>query len=163
MVALVNVRRYRHARFNVLLTEDRPHSEGHWISQLPRLLEPQGVAAYVADTGREAIDLAQRMEIHAAVIDMGTPIESTDGVTFGVRRLGGGMWLLELLRRLPYRPSVVMLRKPAFSQRQAQRILNEALKLGAFSVMNKPVDVEQLLAVLSRLIDRRYRGTWPVD
>jgi len=157
------VPRYRHARFNVLLTEDRPHSEGHWTSQLPRLLEPQGVAAYVAGTGREAMDLAQRMEIHAAVIDMGTPIEPADGVTFGARRAGGGMWLLELLRRLPYRPPVVMVRKPAFSQRQAQRMLNEALKLGAFSVMNKPVNVEQLLAVLSRLVERRYRGAWPAD
>jgi DNA-binding NtrC family response regulator len=56
---------------------------------------------------------------------------------------------------------VVILRPPAFSQRQAEHMLNEALRLGAFSVLEKPVDLEQLLAVFRRLIDRRYRGAWP--
>ena len=73
------------------------------------------------------------------------------------------MWLLELLRLLPKRPPVVILRKPAFSQRQADRVLNEALRLGAFSVMNKPIDIEQLLVVFRRLMDSRYFGTWPAD
>ena len=41
------------------------------------------------------------------------------------------------------------------------RALNEALRLGAFSVMEKPVDVEQLLGVFRRLMDKRYRGNWP--
>lgn len=149
------------SRFNVLLTEDRPHSDVHWISQLPRLLQPQGVMAYVAGTGREAVELAERTEIHAAVIDLGTPIGDAADAADPVRAAPGGFWMLELMRRLPSRPPVVMLRPPAFSRRQADRILTEALRLGVFSVMNKPVDLEQLLAVFQRLIDRRYRGAWP--
>ena len=148
-------------RFNVLLTEDRPHGEPHWTTELPRLLQPQGVASYMARTGREAIDLAEQMEVHAAVIDLATPIDpmSQERSTAGAR--GGGMWLLELLRLLPSRPPVVILRRPGLSPRQDDRLLTEALRLGAFSVMNKPVELEQLLTVFRRLMDSRYRGTWP--
>ena len=72
-----------------------------------------------------------------------------------------GLWLLELLRRMPNQPPVVLLRKPAYSRSQAERILRDALRLGVFSVMNKPVELEQLLAVFQRLVDRRYSGAWP--
>jgi CheY-like chemotaxis protein len=147
-----------------LLTQDRPHSEQHWTSQLPRLLEPQGVASYLVGTGREAVDLAERMEFHAAVIDMSTPIGPEQrGVPgpHGHVGPGDGFWVLEVLRRLPSNPPVVILRKPAFSQRQAERTLNVALRLGAFTVLKKPVDVEQVLAVFQRLVDKRYRGAWP--
>ena len=149
------------ARFNVLLTEDRPHSDQHWTSQLPRLLEPQGVVSHVVQTGQQAIDLAERMEIHAAVIDLATPIYAELGKRPQSHVCPGGIWLMELMRRLPNQPPIVMLRKPAFSQRQAVRTLTDALRLGAFSVMNKPVDVEQLLGVFRRLLDKKYRGAWP--
>jgi CheY-like chemotaxis protein len=167
-------------RFNILLTEDRPHTgEQHWTDQLPRLLQPQGVEAFVASTGRDAIRLAERFAIHAAVIDMGTPLgEALDAMSSppsggsgavpspptpsGAAQAGpAGLWLLELFRRMPNRPPVVLLRKPAYSRGQAERILRDALRLGAFSVMNKPVELEQLLAVFQRLVDRRYSGAWP--
>ena len=46
-------------------------------------------------------------------------------------------------------------------QRQVERLLGEALRLGAFSVLNKPVDMNQMLTVFRRLIDRQYHGSWP--
>jgi len=151
-------------RLNVLITEDRPHAPEHWASQLSRLLEPQGVAAYLARSGREAIDLAQRVRIHAAVIDMGTPF-GDDATVDQAPSSGGeepaGFWLLELFRRLPDRPPVVVVRGPVLSQRQLDRLMHEALRLEVFSVMSKPVDIEQMLTVFRRLIDRRYRGHWP--
>ena len=156
------------ARFNILLTEDRPHTgEQHWTDQLPRLLQPQGVEAFVASNGRDAIRLAERFAIHAAVIDLGTPLGAALGAMSstpqpGAARAGpAGLWLLELFRRMPNRPPVVLLRKPAYSRGQAERILRDALRLGAFSVLNKPVEIEQLLAVFQRLVDRRYSGAWP--
>ncbi|MAE63416.1 MAG: hypothetical protein CMJ18_04020 [Phycisphaeraceae bacterium] len=159
---MVNARSSSSSRFNVLLTQDRPHSEQHWTSQLPRLLEPQGVASYLVGTGQEAVDLAERMEFHAAVIDMSTPI-GPEQLAAGAHGSGhDGFWVLEVLRRLPSNPPVVILRKPAFSQRQAERTLNDALRLGAFTVLKKPVDVEQVLAVFRRLVDKRYRGAWPL-
>lgn len=161
----VNVCMQANTRFNLLLTEDRPHDgEQHWTSQLPRLLKPYGVGAYLVDSGRKAIDLTEQVEIHAAVIDMGTPLGvDPEGSTAHASTSASpsGLWLLELFRRLPNCPPVVLLRKPAYSRQQAERLLRDALRLGAFSVLNKPVDIEELLAVFQRLMDRRYRGTWP--
>ncbi len=166
---MVNVRPQPGSRLNVLITEDRPHAPEHWTAQLPRLLAPQGVASYVARSGQEAIDLTQRVEIHAAVVDWSTPIGPTGSRLqhdspprpAPTTDSDAGIWLLELFRRLPNRPPVVLVRAPAFSQRQFDRLMREALRLGAFSVVNKPVDIEQILTVFRRLIDRRYRGHWP--
>lgn len=151
------------ARFNVLLTEDRPRAETHWTAQLPLLLRPQGVAAYVAQTGREAIELAETRQIHAAVIDLGTPLGPSPWISSAARASGAGgqLWLVDLLRRLPNQPPVVVLHNPVYSQSQIERILREALRLGAFSVLRKPVELEQILRVFRRLVDRQYRGFWP--
>lgn len=159
---MVNVRvqhngpRQPEGRLHVLLTENRPHAPEHWTSQLPRLLKPQGVVAFLAKSAQEAIELADRRAIHAAVIDLATPRNAPI-------RVAGGLWLSELFKRLPDRPPVVIINSPAYTDRQANRILHEALRLGAFSVMNKPVELEQLLVVLQRLLERRYKGAWPVQ
>ncbi len=140
-------------RLNVLLTEDRPRGDGHWCQQLSRLLEPQGVHTHLARTGREAIDFAQTYAIHAAVIDMNTPIDATGQTNTA--------WLLELLGRLPNRPPFIVVTSPMFDQAQAGRVLNLALKAGAFSVLNRPVSLNEMLLVFQRLVDRVYEGSWP--
>ena len=165
---MVQVRPSSNARFNVLLTEDRPHSDEHWSRQLSRLLEPQGVAAYVANTGHEALALTRQMAFHAAVVDVATPVgqvqtgaTATPG-TSSAEGVRGGLWLLEVIRHMPNMPPVVLLGSPPTSRAQGQQLLREALKLGAFSVMRKPVDVERVLAVIRKLVDRQYRGNWPL-
>ncbi len=171
-------------RLNVLLTENRPHAPEHWTGQLPRLLRPQGIVAYLARSAQEAIEVADQQAIHAAVIDLATPREaaranrtsadarrnpmSDSGVAATPRRrtpgrISGAVWLTDLFKRLPDQAPVVIVNSPTHTDRQADRLLHEALKLGAFSVMNKPVALEQLLAVLQRLLERRYEGTWPTQ
>ncbi len=148
------------SRLHVLLTEDRPHGPEHWSKQLPQLLAPQGIETYTASTGREAIDLIERVEFHAAVIDLATPPGEMPG-SAGGSGSANGLWLLDLFRRLPGTPPIVVLRSPAFTKRQAERLLVESMRLGAFSVLDKPIDLERLLAVFQRMMDRHYRGTWP--
>lgn len=156
---MVSVRPANPPRFNVLLTQDRDHAIEHWTRQLPRLLEPQGVCAHLARTGREAVELASQLDLHAAVVDLLTPAGDTR--TASRDPLPGGLWLLQVLRRKPNRPPVVVVANDAYTLRQAQRFLNEALRLGAFSVINRPVELDPLLQVIRRLIDRRYAGHWP--
>lgn len=153
------------ARFNVLLTEDREHSAGHWTRQLPRLLQPQGVRAYVARSGREAVAMVSDLEIHAALVDLATPQDDPDNpaAATGSSPVGEaqGLWVLEVLKRLPNRPPIVVVNSRAIARKQAQRFLNQALSLGAFTVVNRPSDIEDMLAVIRRLIDRQYEGSWP--
>lgn len=175
---MVELHSHPGSRLNVLLTQDRPHPMEHWTAQIPRLLEPLGIAAYVAPTVEEALSLAESMEIHAAVVDLSTPLASTGrdgarasmpgvrapnpGRTTAARSSGQpGLWLLELFRRLPNHPPVVVIHSPATDRREGDRLLSEALRLGAFSVLAKPVEIEQILAVFRRVLDRQYRGSWP--
>jgi DNA-binding response OmpR family regulator len=72
-----------------------------------------------------------------------------------------GLSLLDLFRRMPCTPPIVVLRSPAFTKRQAERLLVESMRLGAFSVLDKPIDLERLLAVFRRMMDRHYRGSGP--
>jgi len=141
-------------RFNVLLTEDRDRPVEHWTRQLPRLIEPLGIHTHIARSAPEALDLHAKMTFHAAVVDLATPVgpQSTEA--------NGGLWLLKVLRRSQAQPPVVVVNSRA-TQRQAVKLLNEALRLGAFSVVNPPVQIERLLCAIQRLVERRYAGQWP--
>jgi len=150
---------HKSTRLNVLLTEDRPRGDGHWSHHLPRLLEPFGVQTHVAHTGRQAIDFAERYPIHAAVVDLSTPID-TPGIP--ATDPGDGLWLIELLRRLPNKPPFVVVTSPMFDQAQVSRVLHQALKAGAFSVLNRPASLNEVLTVFQRLVDTFYEGTWPL-
>ena len=143
------------SRFHVLLTEDRSRPEEHWTHQLPRLIKPLGIHAHRVATAEEALEVAGRTRFHAAFVDLATPRGRASHVADD-----GGLWLLRVLQRLETRPPVVVVNSRA-TQRQAVRLLNEALRLGAFSVVNQPVQVNALLTVIQRLLDRHHRGQWP--
>jgi DNA-binding response OmpR family regulator len=147
----------RGPRLNLLLTEQQSDSPEHWSRQLPRLLRAQGVQPYLARTGREAFDLAEQVPIHAALIDLATPLGEAENQSDAP----GGLSLLELLRRRPERPPAIVINTRAYSQQQLQRLMNEALRRGAFTVVNRPADLEALLSVIQRVVDRRYQGHWP--
>jgi hypothetical protein len=177
------------ARFNVLLTEDRWHGPDHWSRQLPRLMEPLGVVSYKVRCGQEALDIAKQVEIHAAVVDLAVPrvaaptrdevggdepeVDAAAPVSDGERaaagfpaapagpgQIPGGIWLLEVFRRLPQRPPVVIVGSRTITSQDVNRILQDALRLGAFTVIENP-RLEELLTVFQRMFNRLYQGLWP--
>lgn len=153
------------ARFRVLLTEDRARPDEHWTRQLPPMLGPLGVQASIAADGSQALRILEATPIHAAVIDLNTPApQNGPGPGSGANQTsGGGLWLMQVIQRLPHKPPVVVVNSHSYSQRQVQRLLNQALALGAFSVINWPVQIDTLLATFQRLIERAYDNHWPPE
>jgi CheY-like chemotaxis protein len=127
---------------------------------LPRLLEPLGVLSHRAGSGAEATRVIRSRPIHIAVVDLALPLEeSAEAPEFSE----GGPRLLELLSRLDQPPPVVVVKRGR-TARDEKRDVCEALRLGAFAVIDRPRDVRDLnvmLDVLRRVLERRYQGRWP--
>ena len=145
-------------RLNVLLTE----TDDRWSHQLPQLLEPQGVRALLAHDVDEAVHILQNVRVHAVLVDVSLPMQGRGDSTPSAPP-PGGLKLLRVIQRLEPTPPTVVVRGRAFDSRQDDRLLAEALKLRAFSVLDQPVQLEQLLQVLRRLIERHYGGQWPAQ
>jgi CheY-like chemotaxis protein len=158
-------------RLNVLLTQDRPRGVESWIEQLPRLLEPQGISTFVARSGEEALGYVEQVAIHAAVIDIATPMASPDAhapSAVPVRATphpGEGAVLIQRIRRLPHPPPIVVIHSPLPRHADFNRLHHDMLRLGAFTILQRPSpsEFDLLLSVFHRLVDRFYQGAWPGD
>ena len=145
-------------RLNLLLTY------GGWrdmpaVLQLPRLLEPMGIRAMQAESGDEAARIINREPVHIAVVDLEIPIDTRTGMT--ARPRSGGAKLLQLLKRLETPPPTIVVKPRHGSAREHARSLSQSLREGAFAVLDRPLELESLLEVLRRVLQRHYRNGWP--
>ncbi|MBI1191480.1 MAG: hypothetical protein GC200_12465 [Tepidisphaera sp.] len=137
-----------------------------WVDHLPRLLEPMGVYSLRAQTGTEASRVIKANPIHIAVVDLGLPLDAKADPAAAEAEpelAEGGPRILELLARLTEPPPVVAIKRSR-TRRDDRRDMGEALRLGAFAVIDRPRDVNDLnlmLEVLRRVLERHYRGKWP--
>lgn len=132
-----------------------------WVERLPRLLEPMGVRSHQATTGAEATRIITSVPIHMAVVDLALPLDA--GTDADPDLAEGGPRLLELLARLASPPPVVVVKRRR-TQRDETRDIAAALRLGAFAVVDRPREAQDLnlmLEVLRRCLERHYRGRWP--
>lgn len=147
-------------RLNLLLSH-AGWEEDSWADRLPCLLQPMGVCALRAGTGREASEVIRSQPIHIAVVDLGLPLERCPAAAAPAEECGPR--LLQLLSRLnPIPPTVVI--KRARTRRDDRREITDALRAGAFAVIDRPrgpADLELLLEVLRRCLRRHYDGRWP--
>lgn len=139
-------------RLNLLLARDR-HPD---FDRLPTLLEPLGVRSLAADSGEDAADLVKREPVHVALVDWSVPTRAGDH-----RGGPGGPRLLQILRRLEPSPPVILIRPRQPIDRERVRGLHDALREGAFAVIDRPLDRETVLEVLKRVLMRHYSGHWP--
>jgi len=126
-------------RFTVLLANEL---EG-WHQTVRDLLTPQGVQTVSARNGREALDLIESSLVHVAVLDMQMPVL-------------GGMQVVRRMQQLPSAPPAILLANHLSTQ-----LLQEALGMRVFSVLSKPVDFNQLLDALARVLRRYHENRWP--
>jgi DNA-binding response OmpR family regulator len=142
-----------------LLVSFGARSDGSTAEQLSRLLEPLGIESFTAGSGEEAADLIRRIAIHIAIVDLELPLAS--GAADAVRRDTGGGRILQLLRRQTHPPPTVIVRPPQPAVRDSVRGLSEALREGAFAVVDRPLHIETLLEIMRRIVRRHYAGHWP--
>jgi CheY-like chemotaxis protein len=126
-------------RFTVLLAD----GQEPWNATVSQLLLPQGVRTVSVRSGREALAMLEQDQIHVAVLDADMP------------QLGG-LQVLKRLQSLPSPPPAILL-----ARQLSTHLLHEALGLRVFSVLGKPVDFNQLLDALARVMRRHYAGRWP--
>jgi DNA-binding NarL/FixJ family response regulator len=107
-----------------------------------------------AHSARQAADLIQTYPIHIAVVDLRLPFDS------GATADEAGVRVLELLSRLSSPPPTVIVKRGR-SMRDDLRDLHHAIRAGAFAAVDPPVELEHMLRVLRRTVERFYGGAWP--
>jgi DNA-binding NtrC family response regulator len=116
----------------ILLVED--HAESR--SSLAWVLEKNGYAVRQASNGRAALAAARRETLHALILDMKLP------------DMDGAAVLDAVLEQHPGLPAIVV---TGFGTVDGAV---EAMKRGATDFLTKPIDIESLLATLTRAIER---------
>ncbi len=109
-----------------------------WPLAMQELFRPCGVNLLVAREAKDFVEVMARRRVHATIIDL----ESQQGA---------GLSALRLIRlEHPMLPCIVL------KNRLHDSILEQVLKLDAFSVLDKPVDLLLLRRQLNRLFMRFY-------
>jgi len=122
----------------VLVSHPGARPEGDWIAGLTRYLEEHEVAVQRAYTGRQAVELVDGGRVDAVVLS-------------GDRPPMEGLSVLRIIRTIRADlPCVMVLTEVS------TRSLQQALELGAYSVVRQPVDVLRLQRVMVRLFRRRF-------
>lgn len=134
--------------------------DGDFADQLPALLGPLGIDCFRCRSCAEATELLRRDIVHIAIVDLSIPMELPAPHGHG-RTTPAGPRVLQLLRRLDQPPPTVVVRPPQPSNRDSARGLAEALRDGAFAVIDGPVRLESMLETLRRVVRRHYRDHWP--
>lgn len=117
--------------------------EADWVAGITSFLEARSVEVERAHTGRQAIDLVERGGIDAAILSAWTP--RVDGLS-----------LLRIIRsRDAGLPCVVV------TTEVSKGTLQQALTLGAYSVVTEPVDLAALTRVTAGMFGKR--SEWELD
>ena len=173
-------------RLNLLLSSAHWRYEPAF-EQLPHLLAPLGIRSITASSGEEAADVIHSVRVHIAIVDLSVPMQrlrppsapgvpaatqpcnssaeaSSQSISQDMLRFAltaAGPRVLQLLRRLDAPPPTVVVRPPQAAARDSARGLTEALREGAFAVLDRPVPLEAMLEVLRRIVRRHYADSWP--
>jgi DNA-binding response OmpR family regulator len=120
-----------HRRFTILVVEDEPRAR----EALGATLREEGHCVIVASTGKQALDMAPGSEADLVLLDLGA--SETDGLA-----------TLRALRTLGQATPVVLL-----TAEGTLRGAREAMALGAYDYITKPVDLEFVTSVIQEALE----------
>jgi DNA-binding NtrC family response regulator len=118
---------------DVLIIEDKTS----FGEMLRSSLEDAGISATLVRKGREALQVFKKEQFGIALIDLRLP--DIDGVD-----------LLQKLKKFDTDTKFIIMTAFGTIERAV-----EAIKLGAYDFLTKPFDIEQLITLLSRIIEER--------
>ena len=108
-----------------------------WPLAVRDIFQPRGVNLLVADSTNDIVNVLRQRRIWTTIID--TDFQQ------------GGFWTLKMIRmESPYMPCLMLVSNPTGD------VLDEALRLDVFSVLDKPVDMRILKDQLNRLFVKKY-------
>ncbi len=111
-----------------------------WPDALRSIFRPRGVNLLVAENADEFVNIIERRRIHTTIVDMGS--ERPDGLL-----------IIKIIRmHYPLMPCILL------SSSAGHALLNRALQLDVFSVIDKPVDMVVLLNQLNRIFLKKYNS-----
>lgn len=144
-------------RLNLLLSY-AGWQETPWVERLPAMLTPMGIRSHIASSFNSAQRVIEANPIHIAIVDLALPLGDApaDSEEAGTR-------ILNLLARLASPPPTVVIKRRR-TARDDIREMNAALRSGAFAVVDRPNaqrEIESLLDVLRRCMNRHYQNRWP--
>ena len=128
---------YETAKFdeiNVLASQ----ADWAWPMALREIFQPRGINLLVAQGTNDFVQIIQQKRIHTTIVDMDSEKSS-------------GMATVRIIRmEYPMLPCIML------ASCAGQAILNKALQLDVFSVIDKPVDLNVLREQLHRLFIKKY-------
>jgi DNA-binding NtrC family response regulator len=110
-----------------------------WPLAVRDIFQPRGVNLLVADNTNDIVNVLRHRRIWTTIID--TDFRES------------GFWMLKLIRlESPYMPCLMLVSNPT------GELLDEAIRLDVFSVIDKPVDMRILKDQLNRLFVKHYNN-----
>jgi len=118
---------------STLIVDDDPNVR----KSLSDILRARGYAPITAATGKEALDIVKKQPPYVVLIDL--RLEDMSGLKLmkGIKEYSAGMECVVIT---------------GYASRESAI---EAINLGAFSYVQKPYDVEQLLVIIQRAVEKR--------
>ncbi|MGD0077545.1 MAG: hypothetical protein ABSB91_02840 [Sedimentisphaerales bacterium] len=116
-----------------------------WPLAVRDIFQPRGVNLLVAESTNDIVNVLRQRRIWTTIIDTDFQ-QSREGCL-----AAGGFWTLKMIRmESPYMPCLMLVSNPTGD------VLDEALRLDVFSVLDKPVDMRILKDQLNRLFVKKY-------
>ncbi len=109
-----------------------------WPQAVSEIFRPRGINALVANSSGEMVQIIDKNRIHLALLDVAFDKFS-------------GMQTLKIIRKHDRLLPCIML-----AEHIDDELLADALRLEAFSVMSKPVDIPLLAEQINRLFMKYY-------